>query len=254
MTGSRARSVTLATRRIMAAGLAATALAAGAAGCGSASGGTGTTTAGQTDPLAKLSADEIGSKAIANLSKAASVHVAGVVSDSGDRIGLNLHLQGSHGCVGSMGLGSKGSVRLILIGKKVWLKPDQKFWHAVGGTSASVLKIFKGKYLKTTLSSGLGGLAKLCHPSELASAFQIDNSAGLAKGPTSTINGQNAIKLSETGDSAAAYVSVASSPQLLRLVSPGKNGGKLDFTGYGAPVTLRPPPAAQTLDGKKYGF
>jgi hypothetical protein len=49
-------------------------------------------------------------------------------------------------------------------------------------------------------------------------------------------------------------VSAASTPELLRIVSPGKSGGQLDFTDYGAPVSLQAPPAAQTLDGKKYGF
>jgi len=256
MTGMRARSVTLGTRRLLAGGLAAAALAAGAAGCGSAASGSGSSPAAgsSASPLARLSAEQIGKQAIANLGKASSVHVAGVVSDSGDRIALDLHLQGSHGCTGSMTLGAKGSVQLILIGKKVWLKPDKKFWRSFGGTSPAVLKMFAGKYLKTTLSGGMGGLGKLCKSSALAQAFQIDDSADLVKGPATTINGQPAIKLTDSGDSAAAYVSTTSSPQLLRLSSPGKDGGRLDFTDYGEPVTVTPPPAAQTLDGKKYGF
>jgi hypothetical protein len=32
------------------------------------------------------------------------------------------------------------------------------------------------------------------------------------------------------------------------------SGGRIDFTGYGSPVTLTPPPASETLDGAKYGF
>ncbi|HEU5420669.1 MAG TPA: hypothetical protein VFV41_23485 [Streptosporangiaceae bacterium] len=258
MTRSRPGPVTPAARRLMAAGLAAAAMAAGAAGCSTASSGTGsgsgTAAAAQADPLAALSADQIGHRAVANLGKARSVHVTGRVSDSGQRIGLNLRLLRSHGCVGSMNLAGKGSFRLVLIGKTVWLKPDSRFWRSFGGTNPAVLKILSGKYLKTTLSSTLGGLAQLCHPSALARAFENNKGTGLVKGPATTIDGQHAIKLTDSGDSAAAYVSVTSSPELLRIVSPGPNGGTLDFTGYGAPVTLRPPPAAQTLDGRKYGF
>ncbi|HEU5418753.1 MAG TPA: hypothetical protein VFV41_13775 [Streptosporangiaceae bacterium] len=251
MTGSRARSVSLSTQRMLAAGLAAAALAAGAAGCGSTSGGTGGSTA--ANPLASLSGAQIADKAVANLSKASSVHVAGTVTSSGQKIGLDLRLSHGKGCVGSMTLGGKGSFRLIAIGKKVWLKPNRKFWHSFGGSDPAVLKLLSGKYLKTTMSGQMGGLAKICDPAELAGAFH-EKGGHLTKGPVTTVAGQPAIKLTDNGDSSYAYVSATSTPQLLQIAQPGSDGGQVNFTGYGDPVTLSPPPAAQTLDGKKYGF
>ena len=263
MTVSGARSVSLAARRTLAAALAATALAGGAAACGSASsGGSGGSSAGSSSagsgsasPLASLSGKQIGDQALANLGKAKSVHVAGQVSSSGEQIKLNLKLLRAHGCTGSMTLVGKGSFLLTMIGKTVWIKPDSQFWNNFGGSNAAALKILRGKYLKTTKTSQLGGLSQLCQPSSLAGAFQDNKkTGGLVKGPATTINGQRAIKLTDSGDSAAAYVSAVSTPELLRIVSPGTSGGQLDFTDYDAPVSLQQPPASQTLDGKKYGF
>jgi hypothetical protein len=258
MTVSGARSVTAAARRTLAAALAATALAGGAAACGSASSSGGSSSgsgSGSASPLASLSGKQLGDQALTNLGKAKSVHVAGQVSSSGEQIKLNLKLLRAHGCTGSMTLVGKGSFRLTMIGKTVWIKPDSQFWNNFGGGNAAALKILRGKYLKTTKTSQLGGLSQLCQPSSLAGAFQDNKkTAGLVKGPATTINGQRAVKLTDSGDSAAAYVSAVRTPELLRIVSPGKSGGQLDFTDYGAPVSLQQPPASQTLDGKKYGF
>jgi hypothetical protein len=71
---------------------------------------------------------------------------------------------------------------------------------------------------------------------------------------TAAISGQPALQLTDGAKPGSVYVSVSGRPQLLRVVSTGSNGGQLDFTGYGTPVTLTAPPASQTLDGAKYGF
>lgn len=161
--------------------MALTRLASSSAGSGSAS------------PLVSLSGKQIGDQALANLGQAQAVHVAGQVSSSGEQINLNLKLLRAHGCTGSMTLVGKGSFRLTMIGKTVWIKPDSQFWHNFGGSSAAALKILSGKYLKTTRTSSLGGLSQLCQPSSQAGAFQDNKkTTGLVKGPATTINGQRA--------------------------------------------------------------
>jgi hypothetical protein len=51
------------------------------------------------------------------------------------------------------------------------------------------------------------------------------------------------------------YVTDTSSPQILRVVgTQSGNGGRIDFTGYGNPVTLTPPPASKAIDGARFGF
>lgn len=215
-----------------------------AAGCG---GGGG-------DPLAGLSAKQALSKAVSDLKSAPSFHIAGTVNQGG---GINIDLAYKHGtgCEGTLDVGGKGSVQLLVIGGTAWLKPDQAFWESVAGSSASsVIAVIGGKYLKAATSSrNVSGLSRLCDANSLASAFTSPKD--IVKGGTAVINGQRSLALRDPAKSAVMYVTDTSSPQILRVTGaqPG-NGGRIDFTGYGSSVTLTPPPADETIDGARFGF
>ena len=237
---------------MLAAALASALLVVGAAGCGGA-GPTGTIAGSKANPLATLSADQIASKAVADLRTATAVHIAGSVTDSGQPIGLNLTLVPGKGCDGSMSMQNRGSFLLIMIGTAVWLQPDEKFWKSVGGSDPAVLKILAGKYLKTSAKGGLAQMGQLCDPSKLLLG-SLKNTTGLVKGKNATISGQPALQITDGAKSGFVYVSVSARPQLLRITSTGSSSAQLDFTAYGTPVTLTAPPASQTLDGAKYGF
>src|SRR5450755_419634 len=245
-------------RRVFAAGLASAVLSVGAAGCASA-GPTAAKTASTTavtaaNPLASLSADQIAAKAVADLRMAASVDVVGSFTDSGQRIRLNMRLVAGKGCNSRMSFPGKGSFHLLMIGKVVWIKPNDLFWKSYGGANATVLQLLSGKYLKTSAGSGFGALSKLCRARLLARSFP--KVRGIAKGENTVISGQPALQLTTTGSKGtdSMYVSVSARPQILRITATGSDGGQLDFIGYGTAVTLTAPPASQTLDGKKYGF
>jgi hypothetical protein len=223
---------------------AVSALCVTAAGCGSGGG-----------PLAGLSAKQVLSKAVSDLKSASSFHIAGTVDEQGTTISLDLTYKHGIGCEGTLGLASKGSIYLLVIGGTAWLKPDQAYWESNAGSSApAVIAAIGGKYLTApTSSSSISGLAQLCNANSLASSFTSPKD--IAKGSTSTINGQQALALDDPAKSSALYVTDTSSPQMLRLTSAQSgNSGRVDFTGYGASVILTPPPASETLDGARYGF
>jgi hypothetical protein len=232
-------------RRVMCSAVAAAAVVMGVAGYGTAS---ASTTPG---PLSGLSADQIATQAIANLKTARTVRIAGDVSASGATYDLNLGLVRNVGCAGAMTQVGTGSFKLVAIGNRVWIKPDRQFWEKAAGANAAALKVLSGKYLSVSATSQFGSLRALCSPSELAGSFG-SNPTGLVKGPTITISGQPALQIKDTGDSASIYVSETAKPELLRLAA-GSNG-TLDFSGYNGPVTLTAPPAAETVNGAKYGF
>lgn len=215
-----------------------------AAGCGSSG-----------DPLAGLTAKQVLSKAVGDLKAAPSFRMAGAVNENG-RISVDLTYKRGTGCEGTLGLGSQGSVYLLVIHTTAWFKPDQAYWTSVAGSAApSVIAVVGGKYLKGTVagSNGASGLAHLCDANSLASSFTSPKD--IAKGATTTINGQQALALKDPAKSSTMYVTNTGSPQILRVTSTQSgNSGRVDFTGYGNPVTLTPPPASQTLDGAKYGF
>jgi hypothetical protein len=217
-----------------------------AAGCGGSS--------SSSDPLAALSPRQVLNKAVSDLKSAPSFHLAGTVNQDGG-ISVDLTYKRGTGCEGTLGIGSKGSLYLLVIGGTAWLKPDQAFWQSYAGSSASsVIAVVGGKYLKSAVSSrNVSGLAQLCNAYSLASSFTSPKD--IEKGATSTIGGQQVLALKDRAKSSTMYVTDTSSPQILRVVgTQSGNGGRIDFTGYGSPVTLTPPPASETIDGARFGF
>jgi hypothetical protein len=147
---------------------------------------------------------------------------------------------------------------MILIGQTVWVKPDDTFWKVNGGNDQAVLTLLSGKWIKdsTTSSSGsngLGSLSSLCSLSGMFGGMK-GQATGLVKGPVGIVDGQRALLLKASSGSGQLYVSDTAAPVMVRLTDPGANGGSFDLTGYGTPVTITPPPASQTLDGKKLGI
>jgi hypothetical protein len=251
-------------RRVVAAALTGAAVLGAATACSSsgrpaasstsATAGTTAPASAQGGPLAGLTADQIASRAIANLKTVSSVHVNGTVNSSGQDISLNLTL-GTQGCTGTMGINGEGSFILLKIGKTLWIKPDDTFWkHAAGSdASSAVMSLLSGKYIKPSgKGSSLASIGALCDPAQFAKSFG-GNMTGMVKGATTTIAGQPALQIKDASDPASAYVTVSAHPEFLRLAGGGSNG-QLDFARYNAPLHLTPPPAAKVLDGAKYGF
>jgi hypothetical protein len=265
------------TRRLMSLAVLAAALATGAAACGSSgspasspgpagspsSAGAGTS-AGTTpaatgpatatgDPLAALSADQIATRALADTKSAPSLHLTGVASDSGQSLTINVTLVRGKGCAGTLSEGKSGSFKLISNGTTVWALPDQQFYKSVGATDPAVLAILNGKYLMLKASdSGLAGMAAICSLSSLVGAFGTP--FGLIKGAPTTIDGQPAVKLSESGDPDYLYVTDVAVPKLLQLNDPSSGGGIFNFSYPATTIAITPPPASEVLDGSKYGF
>jgi hypothetical protein len=143
---------------------------------------------------------------------------------------------------------------MILIGKTVWIKPDDTFWKSQGGSSSAVLKVLSGKWIQTsTTSNGLGSLATLCSLNGLFGGMK-SGATGLVKGSTATVDGVQTLELKDSSGPGILYVSDTASPVMVRLSDPSSGGGTFDLTGYGAPVTISAPPASETLNGKNYGL
>jgi hypothetical protein len=232
-------------RRMLSATVLSAAVAAGVTACGTSSSSTAAA------PLSGLSADQIATRAIANLKTAATVRVTGDVVSSGQTYDLDLTLVRAQGCAGTMAQVGTGSFKMIAIGDKVWIEPNRQFWEKAGGADAAVLKVLSGKYLKVKASSQLGSLSGFCGTSELAGSFGT-SPTGLVKGKTATISGQPALQIKDSGDSGSIFVSDTAKPELLQV--SGGSQGNLDFTDYNSPMTLTAPPASETLNGAKYGF
>lgn len=243
-------------RRPAVAALCAAAVLAGCAACASASSGTKSATSlskSQTGPFAGLTANRIAAMAVADLKAVSSVHVVGSLVSSGRTFVLDLTL-GPQNCAGLIKASGEGSFTMLRVGQTLWIKPDNRFWaYATQGRDPAAVKLFAGKYIRTTASKPtFGSLGVMCNPRQFADAFGR-KMTNVVRGATATISGQPALQIKDRSDPSSAYVTFAVRPEFLRLDGGGSRG-HLDFTDYNVPVVLGPPPAAQTIDGSKYGF
>ncbi|HEX8008336.1 MAG TPA: hypothetical protein VF482_18140 [Trebonia sp.] len=190
--------------------------------------------------------------ALNDLKSATGVRIAGIVNSSGQSISLDLTLVQGKGCSGSMSLAGKGSLKLVYLNKHLWLKPDNQFYKSVGAGAA--VSLLSGKWLQPGQNSGLSDFSTFCTVSGIAGSFAKNTPKGLTKAAGTPINGQPTVMIKDTADSSAMYVSEAATPEVLRIAKPGTDGGHIDFSGYGAPVTISAPPADQTINGAQFGF
>lgn len=209
------------------------------------------------DPLAAETSVWVLRHASADTEAAFAVHLTGTGDDSGQTVTFDLSVAGSDGCAGTVSETKEGSVQLIFDGSTVWIKPDDEFWRtAAGVTSSAQLATVKGKWVTgTASSSSLGKITSLCQLKTLLAGFGSIPAAAAQdeiKGRVTRINGQRALKISDTKDSAYVYVTDTAQPRLLQLIDPGADGlTSLAYTfGYpGTPVAITPPPASEILTG-----
>jgi hypothetical protein len=203
------------------------------------------------NPLARLTADQIAKKTVTDLKTAASFHYHGSGKASGQTFSISMSVT-HKGCTGWFGDGSSGGFAIVAIGKTVWIQPNDKFWETLG-IPASQVPLVHGLWLKPTgtgSNSLSAAIAPLCNANKLVSAFALQLT-GLVKGKTIKISGHRALQLRNRSGSESIYVSISSKPEVVRI----SDNGTLNFSAYGARVTLTSPPAADviTLPGMSAG-
>jgi hypothetical protein len=246
--------------RLVSAGLAAIALAGATClavtACGSAAANPGAAPAASTaapspvDPLAALTAAQVLTEAYADLKAASSVTVEGNLSESGTNYTLNLGIKPGHGCAGTVGMGSLGSYKLIVIGKVIYLNPDATFWKAqLGAEEASTaIAQLKGRYLKgATSDPPMQSSARMCDVTQALASTTVSSTA--SKGAVTTMDGIRVLPLEDLGNG-EMDVTDTSKPEIVQIQEPGNGTGTGALAiSVGAPVTLTPPPASQVYQG-----
>jgi hypothetical protein len=210
---------------------------AAVAACGSSS--SSSHAAAAADPLASLSAVQIGDKAVADFKAASSVHMAGSATGSGETVDVNLWLA-SDKCAGTITQPGVGSFQLLEVDGTAWVKPDEQFLKSKAGSNPAVLQLMQGKYLKDTSSQ----FSQLCNLTQIADSFKTGNGT-LVKEPYTQIAGQRVLPLRAT-DNSVGYVTDSAEPLLIRVSKTGS--GLVNLTDYNVPFTVTPPPAAQVID------
>jgi hypothetical protein len=195
------------------------------------------------NPFAGLTAGQIAKKAVTDLKAAASFHYHGSGKASGQTVSISMSVT-HQGCTGWIGDGRNGGFAILAIGKTVWIQPNDKFWEYVG-VKASQLSAVHGKWLKITgtgSSSLVAMFAPFCNANKLVSLL-APQLTGLVKGKTIKISGHPALQLRTGSGQESVYVSISSKPEILRITG----NGHVNFSAYGAHVTLTPPPPSDVI-------
>lgn len=206
------------------------------AGCGdSSSSGNG---------VASKSPIEIISAAKTAADSANSVHVAGSIVNAGTTIALDMELlrgTGGRGRLSQDGL----SFELIEVGGSVYIKGSPAFYsHFAGGAAAQLLQ---GKWLKAPANTGsFATLGSLTDLRKLLDST-LSSHGTLAKGSTSTIEGQEAVGVKDLSRGGTLYVATTGKPFPLQITKSGSGGGKVTFSHWNAPVTVTAPANAVDL-------
>jgi hypothetical protein len=179
------------------------------------------------------------SKATAKLT---SVHISGRSVSVTEPLELDVTLADSGG-EGTISVGGE-SLAVRSVGKYLYIRAGSGFWqHYANATTA---KLFSGRWLKTPQSGQFAELASLTSKQQVLSDILAGNGQ-LAKGRTSTINGQPVVALidkSQGGDT--MYVATTGQPYPIEIVDGGSSVGKVVFDHFNEPVTVSPP--ADSID------
>ncbi|MFH8368529.1 hypothetical protein [Streptomyces sp. NPDC018031] len=207
----------------------------------------------------KLSATEIYEKSTTELGKAKSLRILGDGKEEGQAMKMDLLLDKSGNCRGSMTMGSAGSFELVKVGEKVWMKPDDAFWKtsmgSEGGEQAS--KLFSGKWMYGTTSDDmLKDMAGVCDLSAIQAKAAADSAdeKGFTKGAPTSIDGQQVIQLkgkNDEGKPLTYSVALTGKPYPVKIEEAGADQSTMTFSDFDKPVGTDTPAEAESIDVAK---
>ncbi|WP_156726970.1 hypothetical protein [Streptomyces apocyni] len=208
-------------------------------------------------PFADDSGPEIVDKAIKATTGASSLTVKGDVTDPEmGALTLDLAVDTKGECTGSLSVAGEGTAELTKTGDTLYMKFDEKFLRAQGKddpkeeTDATV-NMIGNRWLKMDASGeDAKDMTGLCDLDELLGEFK-DVKSPARKGKTTTVDGQEAITLTEQDgkDRYELLVATKGKPYLLKVTSKGGDEpGTLNFSDYEKPVNAKAPADKDIVD------
>ncbi|MEU4131698.1 hypothetical protein [Streptomyces wuyuanensis] len=210
------------------------------------------------DDIETLTARQIAEKAREALVGARSVHITskGDLREPGSPNELDLALDRSGNCAGTVSMGDEGSVEIVKRGETVWMKPDAAFWkNQVPGGGDTVKELVGDRYLRGTTDNGLlKGMTEVCDLDRFVDRLTgvPTSDVDLTKGKKTKVDGVDAIPVSGNlaGRTITLYVATEGKPYPVRLVvtSAGAAKATVDFSDFDEPVPTETPPAGESVD------
>ncbi|MFE3070804.1 hypothetical protein [Streptomyces sp. NPDC059247] len=228
------------------------ALALGSAACGP-SGGDAKT----KGPFGDLTGSQILDKAMAATKSAKSLTVAVDITSGGEPLKARLSLDTAKKCVGTLSVGVAGTAEIVKADDRdVYLRLDEAMLRDELKDESpemrdAALEQLRGRWTKSPVSDpDTRDMVALCDLKALVSDFE-EGAAGTVRGEETTVGGQRALKLTESGggETNTAYVATEGTPYLLKVVTTGgTEPGTITFSRYDEPVVAKTPGAKDVVD------
>lgn len=198
--------------------------------------------AGSSNGVANKSANQIVTAATSAVNGAKSFTYGGTTRSNGVSTGLKVSLSSAGDGQGTL-TSSGQPVKLIKIGDTLYVSSTAAFWTKNLGAAAGQTLGTQWVAASST-DSNYAGIANLFQAQQITGQFLSTAKTTYAKGKTSTVNGQAVIALvSKSGGTVnTIYVATTGKPYVVKITSPGGNGGTLNFTNYNKPVNPTAPP------------
>ncbi len=213
------------------------------------------------EPFADLSGPEIVDKAVKATKTATSLRMKGEAQEADGLMALDMAMNTKDECVGSMSMNQEGSMNLIKTGETVYMKFDEKFLRSQSKgepkeeTDAAVAML-ANRWMKTKTSEpDAKEFVGVCDLNTYLKEFE-DVTSLARKGAVTTVDGKEAITLTETDGKAThtLYVATQGEPYLLKVVTKGGDEpGTMSLTDFNKPVPAEAPADKDVVDLAKLG-
>ncbi|MEU5897746.1 MULTISPECIES: hypothetical protein [Streptomyces] len=249
-------------RRTAAVAAALVAATVGLTACGSESGKDK-----PKEPFAGMSGTEIVDKAVEATKGATSLRLVGDIDDDETgRMKMDLALDTSGKCAGTMATADEGSFDLIVPGNgTVYMKYDEKFLRAQSkgepaDQTAAAVEMLADRWSKTKASGAdAKDIAGMCDLDDLLAEFEGEINSNARRGATTELDGTPAIRIDahDAEEKYTIYVATEGKPYLLKIIDAeakktGPGPEHITFSKYDKPVKTTPP-AGKVIDLDKLG-
>lgn len=204
-------------------------------------------------PLALVSLSACGESAVQKYAKTApatidkdaraaitalkSVHISGSTDDNGTNLAMDLSLDTTGNCVGTITAGDQKINIIGLSSGKVFIKTDAAFWQRAGGVSAAQAAQMAPKWVTGAAVAQFGTMCNLTNFSKSLSATTVAKDNPKFKS-TAKVDGADVVDIVISNqDGTTSILSVAaSSPHNILKVADGTGNKAMTFSKFDVPV------------------
>jgi hypothetical protein len=186
---------------------------------------------------AKTAPATIDKDARAAITALKSVHISGSTDDNGTNLALDLSLDTTGNCQGTITAGEQKINIIGLSSGKVFIKTDAAFWERAGGVSAAQAAQMAPKWVTGASVAEFGTMCNLTNFTKSLSATSIAKDKPKFKN-TAKVDGVDVVNIVISNqDSSTSIMSVAAgSPHNIMQVADAKGGKAMTFSKFNVPV------------------